>query len=238
MPSSDLSNFEKELHYQFNDIRLLKQALIHSSYINENGLKKPDCNERLEFFGDAVLEMVTSRYLYKTYPDYMEGALSKMRASIVSEKPLARAAREIHLGDYLLLGKGMEKGGGRDNDNILCDAFEAVLAALYLDGGIKEAERLIERVVLSPLKNDEYLEDFKTLLQEAVQEQNGTVLYELISETGPDHDKTFLVQVYVNSEVMGHGSGHSKKEAEMKAAENAYLKVLHKRPKCDCGHKE
>lgn len=230
MQSGDITELEKILHYQFNDIRLLKQALIHSSYINENGLTKPDCNERLEFFGDAVLEMVTSRYLFLTYPNYMEGSLSKMRASIVSEKPLAKVARQLRLGDFLYLGRGMEIAGGRDSDNVLSDAFEAVLAALYLDGGIKEAERLIERLVLAPLKTDSYQEDFKTLIQEMVQEQGGTIRYELISESGPDHDKTYTVQVYVNETIMGHGTGKSKKLAEMKAAENAYMKLMHQRP--------
>ena len=192
MPSADLSELEKLLEYQFTDIRILKHALIHSSYVNEHHLEKPDCNERLEFFGDAVLEMFTSRYLYKTYPDLMEGALSKMRASIVSEKPLAAAARQIRLGDFLYLGNGMEKSNGRDSDAVLSDAFEAVLAALYLDGGYKIAERFINRIVLEPLKNDEYKEDFKSLLQEIVQSKGGTVTYEQISESGPDHDKTFL----------------------------------------------
>lgn len=230
MSSADLSQLEKILSYQFRDIRLLKQALTHSSYLNEHGMQKTECYERLEFFGDAVLEMITSRYLYKTYPSYMEGAMSKMRASIVSEKPLAKAAREIGYSPYLLLGRGCEAGGGRDSDAILSDVFEAVLAALYLDGGIREAERLVEKYVFEPLKTDEYTEDFKTLLQEIVQERGGTITYEEISEDGPEHDKTFLYQVYVNGKSLGHGSGRTKKQAQQKAAQMAYMEIYHLRP--------
>lgn len=227
MPSRDLSEFSKEIGYEFRDLKLLRHALTHTSYCNEHGLSKADSNERMEFFGDAVLEMATSQYLYNTYPELMEGALSKMRASIVSEKPLARAARRIHLGDFLYLGRGAELEGGRDSDNILSDAFEAVLCALYLDGGHKASDRLIEAQVLTPLSEDEYIEDFKTLLQEYVQARSGEVVYEYISESGPDNQKTFVYQVLVNGSILGHGSGHSKKDAQTGAAREAWLKLMH-----------
>ena len=230
MPSRDLTEFRKEIGYRFHDLKLLKQALTHTSYCNEHGLSKTDSNERMEFFGDAVLEMATSKYLYATYPELMEGALSKMRASIVSEKPLARAARRIHLGDYLLLGRGTELEGGRDSDNILSDAFEAVLCALYLDGGPKASDKLIESQVLTPLSEDEYIEDFETILQEYVQARSGEVSYEFISESGPDNAKTFVYQVLVNREILGHGSGRSKKEAQTMAAREAWLTLVHTPP--------
>ena len=227
MPSRDLTEFGREIGYTFHDLKLLRQALTHTSYCNEHGLSKQESNERMEFFGDAVLEMATTRYLYATYPELMEGALSKMRASIVSEKPLARAARRIHLGEYLLLGNGTELEGGRDSDNILSDAFEAVLCALFLDGGPKASDRLIETEVLKPLSEDDYIEDFKTILQEYVQAQAGEVAYEYISESGPDNQKTFVYQVLVDGAVMGHGSGRSKKEAQTQAAKEAWLRILH-----------
>ncbi len=227
MPSRDLTEFRKEIGYRFRDLKLLKQALTHTSYCNEHGLSKTDSNERMEFFGDAILEMATSKYLYATYPELMEGALSKMRASIVSEKPLARAARRIHLGDYLLLGRGTELEGGRDSDNILSDAFEAVLCALYLDGGSRASNRLIETQVLTPLSEDDYIEDFKTILQEYVQARAGELNYEFISEAGPDNAKTFVYQVLVNGEILGHGSGKSKKEAQTLAAREAWLRLMH-----------
>ena len=230
MPSRDLLEFKDEIGYSFHDLKLLRQALTHSSYCNEHGLTKTDSNERMEFFGDAVLEMATTQYLYATYPELQEGALSKMRASIVSEKPLARAARRIHLGDYLLLGRGTEMEGGRDSDNILSDAFEAVLCALYLDGGPKASGSLIEAQVLQPLSEDEYIEDFKTILQEYAQARQWTLDYEFISESGPDNQKTFVYQVLINGKALGHGSGHSKKEAQTEAAREAWLLLMHLPP--------
>ena len=233
MPSRDLLEFKNEIGYSFRDLKLLRQALTHSSYCNEHGLTKTDSNERMEFFGDAVLEMATTQYLYATYPELQEGALSKMRASIVSEKPLARAARRIHLGDYLLLGRGTEMEGGRDSDNILSDAFEALLCALYLDGGPKASGRLIESQVLTPLSEDEYIEDFKTILQEYAQARQWTLDYEFISESGPDNQKTFVYQVLINGKALGHGSGHSKKEAQTQAAREAWLLLMHLPPEKD-----
>ncbi|MBR3437382.1 MAG: ribonuclease III [Lachnospiraceae bacterium] len=233
MPSLDLTEFQKELGYRFHDLKLLRHALTHTSYCNEHGLSKTDSNERMEFYGDAVLEMATTKYLYATYPELMEGALSKMRASIVSEKPLARAARRIHLGDFLLLGRGTELEGGRESDNILSDAFEAVLCALYLDGGSKASNTLIESQVLMPLSEDDYIEDFKTILQEYVQARQGKLEYEFISESGPDNQKSFVYQVLVNGEVLGHGSGKSKKEAQTAAAREAWLVLMHRTPEKD-----
>lgn len=224
MPFNDLSLLEKQLNYRFRDPGILKTALTHSSYVNEHRMRKPECNERLEFFGDAILEMLTSRYLFKTYPDSMEGDMSKMRASIVSEKALSECARKIGLGDFLILGNGMEKSGGRKSDALLSDAFEALLAAIYLDGGADEVEALVEKLVFEPLATDHYYEDYKTILQELVQGRHGVVTYELLREEGPENNRLFEYRVLVGGEVLGRGTGKSKKDAQTAAAKEAYLK--------------
>ena len=212
-----MMELEKQIGYSFRDPGLLRTALTHSSYVNEHALRKQDCNERMEFLGDALLESASSRFLYAKYPALMEGELSRKRAVLVCETALARAARSIGLGDHLMLGKGMEKGGGRSADSILSDAFEALLAAMYLDGGIQEAEALIERTVLRDTASDEEI-DPKTALQELLQSRGMEPKYILVNESGPEHDKSFSYEVRIERRVYGTGIGRSKKAAEANAA--------------------
>lgn len=214
---------QQNLGYKFKNIKLLENALTHSSYANEvrNGHTS---NERLEFLGDSVLSVIVADYLFNNFSDIPEGELTKLRASLVCEKSLCAFSREISLGDFLLLGKGEEKGGGRQRDSILADAFEAVLAAIYIDGGMDVARKYVLRFVKAELKNrdDEVFKDYKTALQEIIQrnpEEN--VTYILKSEHGPDHNKVFEVEVHLNSNVIGTGKGKNKKQAEQMAAKQA-----------------
>jgi ribonuclease-3 len=214
---------QKKLNYKFNNIKLLENALTHSSYANEvrHGVTS---NERLEFLGDSVLSIIVSDYLYKNFASLPEGELTKLRASLVCEKSLCSFSRELQMGDFLRLGKGEEKNGGRERDSILADAFEAVLAAMYLDGGIDIARRHVMRFILDELKHtdDEVFKDYKTALQEIIQRNpEESVSYYLTDEKGPDHDKIFTVEVHLNSNVIGVGKGKSKKQAEQMAAKQA-----------------
>ncbi len=214
---------EKILGYTFKDKSLLLNALTHSSYANEarNGITS---NERLEFLGDSVLSIIVSKYLYTEFNNMPEGELTKLRASLVCEKSLCGFSRELNLGRFLRLGKGEDKGGGRERDSILADAFEAVLAAIYLDGGIEVARKHVMPFILRELKHtdDEVFKDFKTALQEIIQRNpEESVSYFLIGEEGPDHDKLFTVEVHLNSNVIGTGKGKSKKQAEQMAAKQA-----------------
>lgn len=220
---ANLENFEKIIDYTFKDKNLLTQALSHSSYANEK--KRPGgSNERLEFLGDSVLSIVVSEYLYTHLTNIAEGELTKLRASLVCEKSLHIFAQEINLGEYLLLGKGEENTGGRERSSILADAFEAVIAAIYLDGGFEAVSRHILRFIpkdLNDQKNAAF-HDFKTILQEIVQKNpEEKVEYILVGEEGPDHNKRFVVEVCLNSNVIGKGTGKSKKEAEQMAAKEA-----------------
>ena len=214
---------EERLGYKFKNINLLKNSLTHSSYANEvrGGFSS---NERLEFLGDSVLSVIVSDYIYKHFSNMPEGELTKLRASLVCEKSLCTFSRELHLGEFLMLGKGEEKGGGRERDSILADAFEAVLAAMYLDGGMEVARKHVLRFVLPELNHtdDEVFKDYKTALQEIIQRNpEEEVTYILTGESGPDHDKLFTVEVHLNSNVIGTGSGKSKKQAEQSAAKHA-----------------
>ncbi len=214
---------EEKLDYKFKNINLLKNSLTHSSYANEvrSGFSS---NERLEFLGDSVLSLIVSEYIYKHFPNLPEGELTKLRASLVCEKSLCAFSRELGLGAFLKLGNGEEHNGGRERDSILADAFEAVLAAIYLDGGMEAARRHVMRFVLRELKNtdDEVFKDYKTALQEIIQRNpEESVTYILTGESGPDHNKQFTVQVRLNSNVIGTGTGKSKKQAEQMAAKEA-----------------
>lgn len=214
---------QQKLNYKFNNIKLLENALTHSSYANEvrNGNTS---NERLEFLGDSVLSIIVAEYLFTNFKNIPEGELTKLRASLVCEKSLCSFSRELELGKFLRLGKGEEKGGGRERDSILADAFEAVLAAIYLDGGMEIAKKHVLRFVKEELNNkdDEVFKDYKTALQEIIQRNpEESVSYILKSESGPDHDKFFEVEVHLNSNVIGVGSGKSKKQAEQMAAKQA-----------------
>ncbi|MCR5602432.1 MAG: ribonuclease III [Lachnospiraceae bacterium] len=221
--SDGYKQLQKKIGYNFKDEMLLIRALTHSSYRNEQQSIKD--YERLEFLGDAVLELTVSDFLYKDNPKMKEGEMTKMRASLVCEPTLAYCARELSLRDYILLGKGEEKTGGRSRESIISDVFEAVIGALYLDGGLEQAAGFIRKYVLTDYRNKIEFRDSKTTLQEYVQENGSVMDYELISEKGPDHNKKYTVNVLIDSVVMGEGTGSSKKRAEQRAAYEAMKKL-------------
>ncbi len=224
-----LAILEERIGYCFQDKELLKQALTHSSYTNEQRINKVKNYERLEFLGDAVLELISSDFLYKAHEDVQEGELTKMRASMVCEPSLAFCAKDIELGQFMRLGKGEEATGGRDRDSITSDAMEAVIGAIYLDGGITPAKTFIDRFILSDLEDKQLFYDSKTTLQEVIQGKlKKEFNYELIDESGPEHDKTFMVEVRIEDQVLGKGSGRTKKAAEQKAAYEALLQLRDK----------
>ena len=217
-----LKELQEKIGYQFRDETLLKQALTHSSFANEQKINKLGNYERLEFLGDAVLELVTSEFLFNENKDMPEGQLTRLRASMVCEPALAYCARDIRLGSYILLGKGEEATGGRKRDSIISDVMEAVIGAIFLDGGIENAKKYIYRFVLSDLEDKILFMDSKTLLQEEIQKKNTAQLrYELVGETGPDHDKQFSVEAYLDDRLIGSGVGRTKKAAEQQAAYEA-----------------
>ncbi|MBP3486068.1 MAG: ribonuclease III [Oscillospiraceae bacterium] len=224
-----MKELEKKLNYTFRDPALLSEALSHSSYANEHRAAHLNSNERLEFLGDSVLGFVTAEFLFVQHPDLPEGDLTRIRAALVCEQSLYEVARKLELGKYLKLGRGEEAGGGRERTSILADATEAVFAAVYLDGGIGAASRLIHRVLLDAEKEEaveERRRDYKTALQELVQRTPGrTITYQLVEETGPDHCRVFVMEVSVDGQVSGRGEGRSKKEAEQAAAKAA-LRLL------------
>lgn len=218
-----IEKLEEKIGYCFKNKELISQALTHSSYANEKKLPAGS-NERLEFLGDSVLSIVVSEYLYKHLSEIAEGELTKLRASLVCEKSLYVFAQQINLGDFLMLGKGEENTGGRERPSILADAFEAVIAAIYLDSGLEAAARHILRFMPDdlPTRRKPVFNDFKTILQEIVQKNpEEKVEYSLVGEEGPDHNKRFVVEVCLNSNVIGRGKGRSKKEAEQLAAKEA-----------------
>ncbi len=224
MNQTMLHTLEDRIGYRFHDISLLKQALTHSSFTNEQKINKSCDYERLEFLGDAVLELVSSEYLFKEHPKTPEGELSKMRAAMVCEPSLAFCAKELELGSFLLLGKGEEVTGGRERDSIIADVMEAVIGAIYLDGGMEPAKAHIYRFVLSDLEDKQLFYDSKSSLQELIQGKlKKEFHYELLKESGPDHDKLFTVAVVVDDHKMGEGTGRTKKAAEQQAAYKALL---------------
>ena len=218
-----ISDLESAIGYRFKNITLLQNALTHSSYANERWHDSLKSNERLEFLGDSILGMVVAEHLYRTFPDRPEGELTRMRADMVCETSLAVIADRLQLGQHLLLGHGEEQGGGRSRASILADAVESVIAASFLDGGMDAARGIIERFVLTNVPVGRlHNEDYKTGLQELVQQKKNQVLsYALVGETGPDHDKKFMVEVSLNGQVIGKGTGTSKKRAEQDAARSA-----------------
>lgn len=222
MNQSNQEDFQKRIKIRFHDQKLLTTALTHSSYANERKLPKGKDNERLEFLGDAVLELIMSDYLFKTYRDEPEGKLTKMRASLVCEPTLAFCAKDIALGDYLLLSKGEDLTGGRERNSILSDAFEAVIGAVYLDQGFEQARKFVETYLLQDVDEKVLFYDAKTSLQELVQSVSKEPLtYILTKEEGPDHQKTFTVEAKLGGKVIGTGAGRSKKSAEQMAAYEA-----------------
>lgn len=214
----NITILEKKLGYEFKDKGLLTLALTHSSFSNEMKINKSGNYERLEFLGDAVLELASSDFFYRLYPDKNEGDLTRIRSSMVCEMALAFCAREFDLQDFIRLGKGEEATGGRKRDSIVSDVLEAVIGAIYLDGGFKNADRFIKDHILKDMEKKQLFYDAKTILQEEVQKNGDILKYELVGESGPDHDKIFEVAAVINDVVKSKGKGKSKKAAEQQAA--------------------
>lgn len=226
MSEQNLEEFEKTIGYEFKNKNLLKNALTHSSYANEKHWRYEANNERLEFLGDAVLELVSSDFIFNNNRDMVEGKMTKMRASLVCEMSLASSAREIKLGNHVYLGKGERVTGGAERDSILSDAFEAVIGAIYLDGGLEPARNFILTYVLSDIEKKQLFYDSKTILQEMAQSTyrgNTHIEYELQRESGPDHAKTFEVCCHINGKKFAKGVGRTKKAAEQAAAYETIL---------------
>lgn len=216
--------FQKIIGYEFRDGGLLRQALTHSSYANEKHMKKYSDNERLEFLGDAVLEVVSSEFLYLNYPDLNEGDLTKFRASLVCEPTLAGCAPQLRLGEFILLGKGEDMMGGRGRKSILSDAVEALIGAIYLDGGFEKAKEFVLKFILTDIEHKKLFHDSKTILQEYVQgHYEEPLTYRMLEESGPDHAKSFTVEARIGEKSIGEGSGRTKKAAEQEAAYQALL---------------
>lgn len=222
----NIENIEQSIGYTFKNKQLLKTALTHTSYANEN---ETESNEKLEYLGDSILEFISSKYLYKTYPNLTEGEMTKVRATVVCEKSLYKVAKSHKFGEFLYLGKSQEKTGGRTRPAILADSVEAVIAAMYLDGGLEP----VEKFIIESLKEEIEIaskhvgdKDYKTVLQEKLQEHGDVKIeYEITKETGPDHDKKFETEVKYNGKILAKGEGKSKKEAQMQAAKKA-LEIL------------
>ncbi len=218
LQKEDCKVLEKKIGYEFQDKALLWQALTHSSFSNEQKINRVENYERLEFLGDAVLELISSEFFFKHFSDWKEGQLTRVRSSMVCEPALAYCAREIDLQKYIRLGKGEEATGGRSRDSIISDVMEAVLGAIYLDGGLQNAEHFVYTFILSDLENKQLFYDSKSILQERVQKEGKELTYHLVSESGPDHDKMFVMEALIDGEVRGTGTGRSKKSAEQQAA--------------------
>ncbi len=224
MEGYTIKELERRIGYQFRNISLLKQALTHSSFTNEQKINKTGDYERLEFLGDAVLELTSSEFLFHEHQDVPEGELTKMRASMVCEPALAFCARDLELGKFIRLGKGEENTGGRERDSIISDVMEAVTGAIYLDGGMEPARQFINSFILSDLENKRLFYDSKSNLQELIQGKlKKEFWYELLEESGPEHNKVFKVSVHMEDEVLGEGVGKTKKAAEQQAAYRALL---------------
>lgn len=223
-----LEELQKNIGYYFNDIELLETALTHSSYANENKLHISKCNERLEFLGDTIVNLVTSEYLYNKYPFYPEGELTKIRAKVVCEQSLAFIARKLNLGEYLYLGKGEEATGGRNRESILADSSEAISGAIFLDSSYETVREYLlnnfETDIVTAVAKGNLFVDYKTNLQERLQKvSRAKVEYVVVKEEGPDHNKIFYMDVMINKETIGSGFGRNKKEAEQMAAKEALI---------------
>lgn len=221
-----IAEVEKEIGYCFKDKSLLLEAITHSSYVNEMRINKRSDYERLEFLGDSVLELISSEFLYEKYPEVPEGGLSKKRASMVCEPSLAICARNMNFGKYIFFGKGEELAGGREKESILSDVVEAVLGGIYLDSGLEAAKEYVYVKILSSLQEEELFVDSKSALQELVSQGiGGSLEYEIVEESGPEHDKLFTMSVSLDGNELARGSGHTKKSAQQKAAKEA-IKIL------------
>ncbi|MDU7301802.1 MAG: ribonuclease III [Peptoniphilus lacydonensis] len=225
MSFTNLELLEKKLNYKFKDIKLLKKALTHSSYVNENNMKSYESNERLEYLGDAVLGLIIGEYFYINYPKYLEGSLSKMRADSVNEKVLFFISKNLNLGDSIRFGKGEIKNGGRMRESTSADALEALIGAIYLDSNFNEAKRIVLYLFQEFLEKDRYKLfniDFKTKLQEKVQKSGKKLEYKLVREEGPDNNKTFYTELFLDEVLVGKGKGKTKKESQQEAAKEAF----------------
>ena len=231
MSKSNLELFFEQIDYRFSDVSLIENALTHSSFANELKLPYTENNERLEFLGDAVLELIVSRYIFTQHPDMPEGNMTTLRASLVCEQSLAVAARQIGLEQYVKVSHGEEKTGGRDRDSILSDAFEAVIGAIYLDGGLDKAEIFVTKYILTDIESKALYHDCKSKLQEIVQEyyhEKSEIEYEVIDETGPAHAKTFTVSCHIQGKEFSTGTAHTKKKAEQEAAYKTLMLIKDK----------
>lgn len=225
MSKLNLKILEKKLNYTFKDIKLLKKALTHSSYVNENNMKSYESNERLEYLGDAVLGLVIGEYFYKNFPKDLEGSLTKMRAESVNEKVLFYISKKLSLGDAIEFGKGEIKNGGRTRESTSADALEALIGAIYLDSNFDNAKRIVLNLFQDFLEEDSYKLfniDFKTKLQEEVQKFGKKAEYKLVREEGPDNDKTFYTELFLDEVLVGRGKGKTKKESQQEAARDAF----------------
>ncbi len=221
-----MADLEQRIGYRFKDKMLLRQALTHSSFANEQKINHYPNYERLEFLGDAVLELAASQFLFETYPDMAEGQMTKLRSAAVCEPSLAYCARDVGLGDYILMGRGEENTGGRKRDSIIADVIEAVIGAIYLDGGLEAARCFTSRYILSDLEERKLFHDSKSMIQEYAQREGiGGLRYELVAETGPEHAKEFTVELYLQNEKKGSGVGKNKKAAEQQAAYHALRRI-------------
>lgn len=225
-----LDKIQKNIDYKFKDIYLLNRSLTHSSYANENKMKNYENNERLEFLGDVVVNLIVSGYLYKSYPESPEGELTKKRATLVCESSLAFAGKKINLGEYTLLGKGEEATGGKNRESILADTFEALTGAMYIDSGLINTRKVLlknfEEEVIYALSKGNLFIDYKTNLQEILQKKTKSkIQYCVEKEVGPDHNKKFYMNVIVENKIIGNGIGRNKKEAEQMAAKHALCKI-------------
>ncbi|MDE6626323.1 MAG: ribonuclease III [Lachnospiraceae bacterium] len=226
MLNFNVEEIEKNIRYVFKNKNLIRQAFSHSSFINEMKRKGMESYERLEFLGDAVLELITSEFLFEHYTDMQEGKLTRLRASIVCEFTLSAVSEMLQFGEFVLLSKGEDMTGGRKRSSILCDLFESVLGAIYLDGGMEAAKEYVHSFLLTDIEHKTLFYDAKTILQEMVQKDGrGVVTYELIEESGPDHNKSFVTQVLVDGVKLASGEGSSKKNAHQMAAYRAILKL-------------
>jgi len=221
-----LKELEEKIGYVFKKKELLKQALTHSSFSNEQKINKFENYERLEFLGDAVLELLSSQFFFENYREMSEGEMTRLRSSMVCEPALAFCARDISLGQYILLGKGEESTGGRKRDSITSDVMEAVIGAIYLDGGFEQADQFVKKYILSDLEDKQLFYDSKTILQEKVQKLGKSLVYVIVDESGPEHNKMFTVEARVDGKTLGKGQGRNRKSAEQKAAYQVLLNKI------------
>lgn len=221
----DLNELEKLINYSFNNKELLVNSMSHSSYVNEIRVEGREDNQRLEFLGDAVLELVVTDYIYSSHPDYDEGRMTKLRAAMVCENALFNCANRFRLGDFILLGKGEKNTGGNKRPSVVSDAFESLIAAIYLDSGFEAAKEFIYKHLIGHFSDIDDMGEYKTVLQEYIQSKHaGSLSYRLIDESGPDHERVFVYSVMLNNEILATGTGKNKKKAQQQAAKKALEK--------------